>query len=226
MRDRNAELLGKTDVKKALITLSIPATIGMLVNASYNLFDSLFVGWGEGELAIGGLTLAFPVQLVVMAVALMIGVGGASVFSRAYGRGDTEAMHNTINTAVRIGVFSGILISVLGLLFLTPMLEFFGATSDNIGFAQDYLGIILFGVTFQAMSMILNNFTRAEGRAKIAMLAMVIGTGLNIILFFVIIVSVDSILVLETKSILTKYYPKVKKDVWFHLEIIIEAQSF
>ena len=57
MRDKNAELLGNTNVKKALITLSIPAMIGMLVNASYNLFDSLFVGWGAGELAIGGLTL-------------------------------------------------------------------------------------------------------------------------------------------------------------------------
>jgi len=182
MKDKNAELLGNTNVKKALITLSIPAMIGMLVNASYNLFDSLFVGWGAGELAIGGLTLAFPVQMIVMAVALMIGIGGASVFSRAYGRNDQQAMHNTLNTAVRIGVFSGIIISVIGLLTLTPMLNFFGATSENIGFAQDYLGIILFGVTFQTMSMILNNFTRAEGRAKIAMFSMVIGTGLNIIL--------------------------------------------
>ncbi len=182
MRDRNAELLGTTDVKKALVTLAIPATIGMLVNASYNLFDSLFVGWGAGELAIGGLTLAFPIQMIVMAVALMIGIGGASVFSRAYGRNDQEAMSNTINTAVRFGIMTGLMISVIGLLTVTPMLHFFGATSENIGFAQDYLGIILFGVVFQTMSMILNNFTRAEGRAKIAMYAMVLGTGLNIIL--------------------------------------------
>ena len=182
MRDRNAELLGNTNVKKALISLSIPATIGMLVNASYNLFDSLFVGWGAGELAIGGLTLAFPIQMIVMAIALMIGIGGASVFSRAYGRNDKEAMHNTVNTAIRVGVILGVIITVSGLLVLTPMLNFFGATSENIGFAQDYLGIILFGVTFKTVSMILNNFTRAEGRAKIAMYAMVLGAGLNILL--------------------------------------------
>jgi putative MATE family efflux protein len=182
MNDKNTLLLGQMNVKKALITLSVPAMIGMIVNATYNLVDSLFVGWGAGETAIGGLTLAFPVQMIVMAVALMIGIGGASVFSRAYGENKYEKMHSTFNTAIRFGVISGAVISVLGLLFLTPMLEFFGATDGNIGFAQDYLGVILFGVTFQSISMILNNFTRAEGRAKVAMISMVVGTGLNIIL--------------------------------------------
>lgn len=182
MKNKNTELLGNMDVKKALITLSIPATIGMLVNAAYNLVDSLFVGWGAGEVAIGALTLAFPVQMIVMAVALMIGIGGASVFSRAYGAGDKEKMDSTVNTAVRFGVISAILISVVGLVYLTPLLEFFGASSTNIGYAQDYLGVILFGITFQTISMILNNLTRAEGRAKVAMIAMVIGTGLNILL--------------------------------------------
>lgn len=179
---KNAELLGNMDIKKVLIKLSIPATIGMLVNATYNLVDSLFVGWGAGEIAIGALTLAFPIQMIVMAFALMIGIGGASVFSRAFGRGDEEAMDKTVNTAVRVGLMGGLVISALGLLFLTPLLNFFGATSDNIGFAQDYLGIILLGITFQTLSMILNNFTRAEGRANVAMVAMVVATGLNIIL--------------------------------------------
>lgn len=182
MKNRNTQLLGEMDVKKALIKLSIPATIGMLVNATYNLVDSLFVSWGAGTLAIGGLTLAFPVQMIVMAVALMLGIGSASVFSRAYGRNDKVAMNNTVNTTVRVGILSGLLVTILGLTFLNPLLELFGATSENIGFATDYLGIILFGVTFQALSMILNNLTRAEGRAKAAMIAMVIGTGLNIIL--------------------------------------------
>lgn len=182
MNNKNTELLGNTNVKKALITLSIPATIGMLVNATFNLVDSLFVGWGAGSTAIGGLALAFPVQMIVMAVALMIGIGGASVFSRAYGEGNREKMDSTFNTAIRFGVVSGIVIAVLGLVFLTPMLKFFGASPTNIGYAKDYLNIILIGVTFQTMSMIFNNFTRAEGRAKVAMVAMVIGTGLNIIL--------------------------------------------
>lgn len=182
MNNKNTDLLGKMDVKKALRTLSVPATIGMLVNAAYNLVDTLFVGWGAGENAIGGLTLAMPIQMIVMALALMIGIGGASVFSRAYGENNKKKMDATVNTAVRIGVVSGLVVSTLGLVFLTPLLNFFGASTSNIGFAQDYLGIILFGATFQTLSMILNNFTRAEGRANVAMISMVLGAGLNIIL--------------------------------------------
>ncbi|MDC0558799.1 MATE family efflux transporter, partial [Candidatus Izimaplasma bacterium] len=109
-------------------------------------------------------------------------IGGASVFSRAYGRNDKEAMDATVNTAVRMGIILALITSALGLIFLDELLNFFGATPDNLGFAKDYLSIILFGVVFKTTSMILNNFTRAEGRANTAMIAMVLGTGLNIIL--------------------------------------------
>jgi putative MATE family efflux protein len=182
MTNRNANLLGTMDVKKALIKLSIPATIGMIVNATYNLVDSLFVGWGAGEIAIGALTLANPIQMIVVALALMIGVGGASVFSRAYGAGNKEKMDATVNGAVRFGIISGLTLTILTLIFMNPLLDFFGATPDNLGFAKDYLGIVAFGMTFQTLSMILNNMTRAEGRAKVAMQAMVLGAGLNILL--------------------------------------------
>lgn len=187
MNKKNQDLLGVMDVKSALIKLSIPATIGMIVNALYNLVDTLFVGWGEGEIAIGGLTLAFPIQMIVVAVALMIGIGGASVFSRAYGSKNYEKMDQTVNTAVRFGVMVSFLLAVVCTFFLEELLMFFGATSGNIDYGVDYLSIILIGITFQTVSMIMNNFTRAEGRAQIAMKAMVLGTGLNIILdpFFI-----------------------------------------
>ena len=180
--NKNAEILGKMDVRKALVTLSVPAILGMLVNALYNLVDSLFVGWGAGEIAIGALTLAFPVQMIVYAFALMIGIGGASVFSRAYGRKDFEAMDLTFNTALKSGILISLMVMVVGLVFMDELLLFFGATPSNIGFAQDYLSIILFGIAFQSVSMILNNFTRAEGRAKVAMQGMMLGAGLNIVL--------------------------------------------
>ncbi len=184
---RSQKILGEMDVKKALIKLSVPATLGMIVNALYNLIDTLFVGWGAGEIAIGGLTLAFPVQMIVIAVALMIGIGGASVFSRAYGSKDYEKMETTLNTSLRFGIIIALLIAVLGSIFVSDLLTFFGATSENLSYGVDYLRIILFGITFQTVQMILNNFTRAEGRASIAMKAMIIGTGLNILLdpFFI-----------------------------------------
>ncbi len=182
MNLKNEELLGKSNVKRALMTLSVPAIIGMMVNALYNFVDTLFVAKGVGEIAIGGLALAFPIQMIVMAVGLMIGMGSASVFSRAFGRKDYEKMDDSVNTAIRIDLIGALIFTVLGFIFLDELLLFFGASESNIGYATDYLGVILIGLVPLSLSMVLNNLTRAEGRANIAMISMMIGTGLNIIL--------------------------------------------
>lgn len=178
----NEEKLAKTDVKKLLIQLSVPATAGMAVNALYNFVDTLFVAKGAGEIAIGGLALVFPIQMIVMALALMIGMGSASVFSRAFGRRDYQKMDHAVNSAMRFGIFGALVLMVVGFLFLDKLLVFFGATASNIDYAKSYMSVILYGLVPVSLSMILNNLTRAEGRAKIAMISMMIGTGLNIIL--------------------------------------------
>lgn len=182
MKASNAEMLGKHNIKKVLIQLSIPAILGMVVNALYNFVDTLFVSIGVGEIAIGGLAFAFPVQMLAMAVSLMIGMGSASIFSRAFGRGDTETMKSAVNTALRIALISSLVMSVLGFIFLDDLLIFFGASASNIVYAEDYMIVILIGLAPLSLTMVLNNLTRAEGRAKIAMYSMMIGTGLNIIL--------------------------------------------
>ena len=128
MNDKRAELLGKYPVKKLLIKLSIPATAGMMVNGLYNLVDTFYVARGAGEVAIGALTFAFPVQMIIMAVGLMIGIGSASVFSRAYGRNDREKMNNVVNTAIRIDALLAIILAVFGFIFLDEILRFFGAS--------------------------------------------------------------------------------------------------
>ncbi|MBN2503825.1 MAG: MATE family efflux transporter [Bacilli bacterium] len=174
--------LENMNVKKLLIHLSIPATVGMAVNALYNFVDTLFVAKGVGEIAIGGLALVFPIQMIVMAVGLMIGMGSASVFSRAFGRKDPVMMEKAVNSALRINLIGAILLTIGGFIFLDELLVFFGATASNIGYAKDYMSVILIGLTPLSFSMVLNNLTRAEGRAKIAMISMMIGTGLNIIL--------------------------------------------
>lgn len=187
MNDKRAKLLGEYPVKKLLIKLSIPATAGMMVNALYNLVDTFYVARGAGEVAIGALTFAFPVQMIIMAVGLMIGIGSASVFSRAYGRGDYEKMKNVVNTAIRMDTILAIILAVLGFIFLDQLLIFFGASDSNIGYAKDYLSVILIGLVPLSLSMVLNNLTRAEGRVKVAMYAMMLGAGTNIIIdpFFI-----------------------------------------
>jgi putative MATE family efflux protein len=182
MKQGNHALLGTMNVKKLLLKLSVPATLGMIVNALYNFVDTLFVARGVGEIAIGGLALAFPIQMIAMAFALMIGMGAASVFSRAYGRHDAVAMKKTVNTALRAGVLTGAAMSLIGILFLDELLVLFGATQSNVAYAKDYLIVILIGLIPLTLTMILNNLTRAEGRAEIAMVSMFIGTGLNIVL--------------------------------------------
>ncbi|MDD3711890.1 MAG: MATE family efflux transporter [Candidatus Izemoplasmatales bacterium] len=182
MEDKRSELLGTKDVKKALIELTIPATFAMIVTALYNLVDTIFVGRGVGDIAIGALSIANPVQMIVMAFGLMIGIGASSIFSRAYGRSDKETMRKSVNTAIFMGIVLSIAIAVLGIIFLDEMLYFFGATEGNIEYAHEYLFYILIGLIPFSLSVIFNNLARAEGRAKIAMISMIIGAGVNIIL--------------------------------------------
>ncbi len=193
MNSKNGELLGNYDVKKLLIKLSIPAILGMAVNALYNFIDTLFVAWSSGEIAIGALAIAFPVHMILIAFSLMIGVGGASVFSRAFGRGDRKTMENVVNTAIRMDFFGALILTVLGIIFIDELLVLFGATSSNFGYAKDYLGIIFIGIVPMTLQMVLHNLTRAEGKARIAMFSMMLGAGLNIILDPVFIFEVINI---------------------------------
>lgn len=187
MNKERSQLLGNMNVKKLLIKLAIPATVAMMVNSLYNLVDTIFVAWGAGEIAIGALSIAYPVQMIVLAIGLMIGIGSASVFSRAYGRGDQEAMTRSVHTALLLGTVLSVLFSVLGIIFMDDLLKLFGATSSNIGYARDYLFWILIGLVPFSLSVILNNLARAEGRANVAMISLIIGAGVNIILdpFFI-----------------------------------------
>ncbi len=180
--DRRSEQLGTQKVSRLLVNLSVPATVGMMVNALYNLVDTIFIGRGVNALAIGGLAIAFPIQMLIMAFALMIGLGSASAVSRSLGAGDVElADHVTGNSFLAIAVLSS-LMAVIGLMFVEPLLILFGATEALLPYAKEYITVILLGSIFFSFTVSTNNLVRAEGNAKVAMLTMIIGTGLNILL--------------------------------------------
>lgn len=178
----NKPLLGEDPIGKLLLQLSVPATIGMVVNALYNLVDTIFVGRGAGRMAIAGLTIAFPIQMLLMGVAQTYGVGGASIVSRRLGEGKDDEAALVAGSALSISFLSAILLSALGLIFLTPLLKGFGASQAVLPYAREYMSVIFCGSPFLAIAMTGNNLSRAEGQAKIAMMTMIIGTGLNIIL--------------------------------------------
>ena len=162
MSDRN-KMLGEEKISSLLWKLSLPATIGMLVNALYNVVDTIFIGYGVGPLAIGGLTIAFPIQMLVMAIAQMIGIGAASAISRSLGAGDKESADYYAGNSYSLIIILSLIFVGLSITFLDPLLRLFGA-SDTL------------------LSVSSNNLIRAEGNAKVAMFTMLIGTVINIIL--------------------------------------------
>ena len=181
-KQERSRMLGGMDVRKLLLKLALPAIIAMMANSLYNLIDTIFISWAADEYAIGALAIAFPVQMLVLAIGIMIGIGSASVFSRAYGRGDEEAMKRSVNTAILLSLFLSVLIALTTYLFIDELLTFFGATAGNIGPAKEYLTFILVALPPFSLSIVMNNLTRAEGRPNIAMISLLIGAGLNIII--------------------------------------------
>lgn len=180
-------ILENEKISRLLMRLSLPATVSMFVNALYNIVDTIFVGRGVGYLAIGGLTIAFPVQMLIMAFSLMIGVGAASVISRSLGARDQERAELAAgNSFFAVGAL-GLAICLFGLVFINPLLKIFGATTELLPYAKEYLQIILIGSIYFPFVVSTNNLIRAEGRANVAMVSMLIGAILNIVLDYIFI---------------------------------------
>jgi putative MATE family efflux protein len=169
-------------VGRLLARLAIPATVGMLVNALYNVVDALFVGRGVGALAIGGLAVAFPLQILIFGVGLLVGTGAASIVSRALGAQDPERASRTVGTAYTMGIVGGLLILGVAQSLLPTIVRGFGATEAIAPYAEEYLRTILFGAPFIVLAISSNHVVRAEGYAQVSMIAMILGAGTNIIL--------------------------------------------
>ena len=178
----NSESLGSERIAKLLVRLSAPAMVGLLVQALYNLTDTIFVGRGIGTLGIAGIAIALPVQLVVMAIAMMLGIGSASIVSRSLGAGDRARANRTLGNLFTLILGLSFLITVVGSLFIGSLVKLFGATESILPYSVDYLRIILIGTVFFMFAMATNAVVRAEGNAKVAMWTMLISAGLNIVL--------------------------------------------
>ncbi|HOW15120.1 MATE family efflux transporter [Methanosarcina sp.] len=183
--EEKSEFLGKENVGKLLFKLSTPVIIGMLVQALYNVVDTFFVGQAYGTesvQAIGGLSIAFPIQMIIMAFGVVLGTGGSSIISRALGAKELVKAERTLGNVFSLSLILSILIAVPCLLFLDLILGIFGATPGIMPYAVEYLEYIILGAIFFVFGVAVQNIVRAEGNARLAMNAMLIGAGLNIIL--------------------------------------------
>ena len=176
------DFLGRDAIFPLILKMGVPAAIGMLVNALYNVVDTIFVGHGVGPLAIAALSIVFPLQMIVSAVAQTLGVGTASIVSRRLGEkrpGDAAAAIGTAYTAVML--VTAALVAVV-LLRTRPILTFFGASETIMPYALSYTRIVASGFFFFSLSMCASNLVRSEGNAKASMVGMMMGAGLNTIL--------------------------------------------
>lgn len=174
--------LGYRPVGKLLLSFSVPSIISCLVNSIYNIVDQIFIGQGVGYLGNAATTVAFPVMTIVMAFATLIGSGGSAYAAIKLGEKQGKEAKLTLNNLLTLSVAVGVVITVLGLLFLEPILSVFGATDAVMPYAKDYTSIILLGVPFSILSVSLSNMARTDGSPRLSMYGILIGAVLNTVL--------------------------------------------
>ena len=171
-------------VRGAIVRMAVPITLAQLINILYNIVDRMYIGHipGAGALALTGLGLCLPVISIVMAFARLSGMGGGPLCSIERGKGDLEAAEHIMgNSFSLLLIFAGAL-TVLGEIFLRPLLYAFGASSDTIGYAVDYARIYLAGNLFVLISLGMNSFINAQGFARTGMMTTLVGAVANIAL--------------------------------------------
>lgn len=174
--------LGNKNVGLLIKKYYWPAFISVIVSSLYNIVDRIFIGQGVGAAALSGLSIIFPIMLIMMAFGMLFGVGTGVQVSISLGEKDRVKAEKTLGNGFSLMLLVSIFITILIYLIKDPMLRVFGATDETLGYAQDYLMIIIPGIIFQVVGFSLNNVIRSEGNAKVAMYSMLISSGVNIIL--------------------------------------------
>lgn len=183
MDNKKATLeLGTKPVGKLLLQYAMPAIVAMVASSLYNMVDSIFIGQGVGPLAISGLAITFPFMNLSGAIGACIGVGASTYLSVKLGQKDYSTALQILGTSVVLKIITGIIFGAICLLFLDPILYFFGATDNTIPYARDYMVIILLGNVFTHLYFGMNALLRAASKPRHAMYATIFTVLLNTLL--------------------------------------------
>lgn len=176
--------LGKEPIGHLLLVLAIPTIASQVINALYNMVDRMYIGHIPeiGATALTGVGVSFPIIMIVSAFAALVGMGGAPQASIAMGRKDHDKAEKILgNCFISLAVVA-VILTIIVLAFKTPLLYLFGASSNTISYAEDYIEIYAVGTIFVQMTLGLNMFISAQGFSMISMLTVVIGAVTNIVL--------------------------------------------
>lgn len=174
--------LGTKPVGQLLMRYAVPAIIAMTASSLYNMVDSIFIGQGVGAMAISGLAITFPLMNLSTAFGAGVGVGASSLLSVKLGQKDYGAAQNILGNTVMLNIITGISFSIISLLFLEPILMFFGASAQTLPYAKDYMEIILCGNVITHLYFGLNALQRAAGKPQLSMYMTIFTVILNAIL--------------------------------------------
>nr|WP_025774387.1 MATE family efflux transporter [Clostridium botulinum] len=176
------EMMEKESISKVLLKLSVPAIIAMLINAIYNIVDTMFVGMLNNTSAIAAVSIVYPLFMFIGAIGVMFGAGGASYLSRLLGEKKKEEADRTLTSTIVIGCIFSLIFTVICIIFLEKFLLMYGATETTMPYAKEYGYTIVAGSIFTIGTAIMSNTIRAEGNSKYSMIATCIGGVINIIL--------------------------------------------
>jgi len=186
LKNRSASL-GTEPISKLLVKQSVPASIGILVMSLNILVDTIFVGNWIGSIAIAAINVVLPVSFFIAALGMAIGIGGSSIISRALGANNKEKALKTFGNQITLTLLITVAMAAVGLYFVNELIPAFGGKGDIFEPAKIYYRIVLYGVPVLALSMMGNNVLRAEGKPKIAMIAMIIPSVGNLLLDYILI---------------------------------------
>lgn len=177
--------LGTDSIPRLLARYAVPAIIAMASSSLYNIIDSIFVGHGVGGAAIAGMAITMPVMNIAAAFGSMVGVGAASRMSIRLGEGNRLAAENTLGNAVLLNLVLGVVVMVGMLLFLDPILQLFSggrANAQTLGYARDFMQVIMLGNVVTHLYLSLNEQIRASGYPQRSMAIMLTAVCVNLVL--------------------------------------------
>lgn len=184
MQKNDNAFLGTAPVGKLLFKLSIPTVAAQLINMLYNIVDRIYIGHmpGDGNLALTGVGICMPIIMFVSAFAALISGGGAPRASIYMGRGDYKNAERTLGSCFALQLVVSLITTAVLILFGKPMLLAFGASSNTIDYAVDYMSVYALGTAFVQLTLGMNGYITAQGFSAMAMCTVLIGALLNIVL--------------------------------------------
>ncbi|WP_354087047.1 MATE family efflux transporter [Clostridium algidicarnis] len=187
---KSGEEFATGNITKVLLKIAIPAIISLLVGELYNMVDTMFVGRAIGATAIGGLTIAFPVQRLMISIGLLIAVGASTAVARALGEKDQSKLKHIIANALTLMLVSMSIIIALIFIFKSNIIKFLGATDTIYPYANDYISIVIIGGIFQSFTVIIGYILIALGNSRANLIAISIGAVCNIIIDYIFVVAI------------------------------------